>query len=381
MLSALGENRLMPKPELDCMIVNVGSGHVRTNHSWVLARMLRSFSHWSPKACANEERDKLVELRAASGQTATSCKDVRVGLRVTVWESKPLQGRGHGDVTYWIGLFVSATQLVIATIPVVMYREWFTLYVTAAGTALAFASGALPQWVEEKLGVDKLKRDQCFILTEGNGAHDALLILGCKESVDLERLAGPQRNLHHPWTTRVLTIVLAILWIALLLSVGGWSEHTWFIVGVGMVGMLHNFAIAGASRKPGTFGIDLEYRSTFVECKVMEVLRAVEESYPRAGAAMLPIFFPGRLFPRERLLWEYAERRAMAWEGVQVKADSNMGLWRMPPLYSPLEKGDDSDILRAGFRNQTQVDARSPTIQIPGVGIGANSTGPSYNRA
>jgi hypothetical protein len=370
----------MPKPELDCVIVNVGSGHARANHSWVLSRMLRSFSFWSPGACADEERDKLIELRMASVQTATDCTDVRVGLRVTVWESKPLQGRGHGDVTYWIGLFVSATQLIIAAIPVVVYREWFTLYVTAAGTALAYASGALPQWVEEKLGVGKLKRDQCFILTEGNGAHDALLILGCKDSVDLERLAGPQRSLRHPWTTRVFTIVLAILWIALLLSVGGWSEHTWFIVGVGMVGMLHNFAIAGASRKPGTFGIDLEYRSTFVDRKVMEVLRAVEESYPRAGAAMVPIFFPGRLYPRERLLWEYAERRAMAFETDQARTGPNIGLWRMPPLQSPLGKGDDSDIVQAGFHNQTHIDTRPPPTQVPVASVGARA-GQTYNPA
>jgi len=367
----------MPKPELECVVVNVCSGHARTNHSWVLSRILRGFSCWSPRACADVEREKLMELRTARKQKKTKCEDVRVGLRVTVWESKPLQGRANGDVPYWIGLFVSATQLAIAAIPIVLYREWFTLYVTTAGTSLAYASGALPQWGEEKLGARKLKRKQNFILTEGNGAHDALLILGFKDSIDLEALAGPQRHLRHPWTTRVFTLVLAILWIALMLSVGGWSEHTWFVVGVGMIGMLHNFAIAGVSRKPGAFCIDLEYRQTFVESKVMEVLRTVEESYPRAGAAMVPIFFPGKLFPRERLLWEYAECRAIALESGQVNASPNLGLWRMPPLLSPLGKGDDSDILRAGFHNQNHVHARPPPTQTRCAGTkaghGANS--------
>lgn len=79
-----------------------------------------------------------------------------------------------------------------------LYREWFTLYVTAAGTSLAHESGAFPQWVEEKLGTRKLKRNQNFILTEGKGAHNTLLILGCKDSIDLEALAGPQRSLRNP---------------------------------------------------------------------------------------------------------------------------------------------------------------------------------------
>ncbi|KAK5174532.1 uncharacterized protein LTR77_001612 [Saxophila tyrrhenica] len=362
MLSAVGNNRLMPSPEVDCIIINAKSGFARTNYSWILSRMLRDFDHWRPALCDRLEQEKLNELREINRSSAKPRDEdeIRVALRVSVWECNSATGRGSGDVIYWIGLFVTAVQFGIAAIPWGLYGEWYTFFVIGAGTALAYAGGALPQWWDEKVGIRKLKytdttkeRKDVF-LTEGNGSHDAILILGCEGGLDLEALAASQRELRSPWTTRVLSFTLAICWIALLISVSGWEQHTWYVLAAGMLGLVHNVIVAGVPRQPQAFGIDLVHRETIVEGKVMQVLRLVEESHPRAGAALLEIFFPGKLFPREQLMWEYAERRAEAWKENSKKVGhvARTEAWPMPPLQSPLPKKDgkkdDSDIPESG---------------------------------
>ncbi len=348
----------MPRPEVDCILINAKSGYVRTNYSWVLSRMLRDFDHWRPKLSDRVEKDKLDELREINKTSAKPrhVGEIRVALRVSVWECRSATGKGGGDLIYWVGLLVTAVQFGIAAIPWGLYGEWYTFFVTSAGTALAYTGGALPQWWDEKVGVRKLKYTETVkerkdvFLTEGNGAHDVVMILGCEGGMDLEALAASQRQLRSPWTTRVLSFILAVLWIALLISVAGWQQHTWYVLGVGMLGLIHNVIVAGTPREPQAFGIDLVYRDTIVEGKVMEVLRLVEESYPKAGAALIETFFPGKLFPREQMMWDYAERRADAWKEDDTRGErtAQVGAWPMPPLSSPLGKKDDRDIPEAG---------------------------------
>lgn len=361
----------MPKPEVACMLINAKSGYRRNNNSWILSRMLRDFDYWKPVICDEVQDFKLKELRRENASqwerhaqaqkmglqsTAPSDpEDVRIGLRVTVWRCVAATGRGSGDLVYWIGLFVSTIQLCIAAVPWGIDGEWFSFVVVAGGTLLAYTSSALPQWVDEKVGVRKLKYTESekerkdIILTEGNGTHEALLILGCEGGLDLEALASAQRDCPHAWSTRVSSIILAALWITLLMTVAGWDQHTWYIVGAGMIGILHNVAVAGIKRRPKAWGIDLAYQETIVSGKVMEVLRLTEESYPRAGAAMLEEFFPGKMFPRERLLWEYAERRAKAWKKqASGHATAKSSAWPMPLLKRPEGRVDDGDIVSNG---------------------------------
>lgn len=361
--SAVGENRLMPKPELDCILINAKSGYRRKNYSWVLSRMLRDFEFWRPAACDDIETAKLGELREENRRLPDDRRaddeDVKIGLRVTIWECTSAVSVGHGDGLYWTGLAVTVVQLTIAIVPWIIYDESLTFIATLAGTLLSYASGALPQWTEEKLGARKANYNKDVFLTEGNGAHDVVLILGHYNGLDLETLASAQRELRSPWTTRVLSVVLATLWLALLICVAGWSRHTWFLLGCGMVGMVHNVGAAGMARRPEAFGISLQYCETLVARKVMEVLQLLEIVHPRAGAALLAEFFPGALRNRETLLWAYAGRRAEAYEEELKthKKAKTTGLsaikpvpWMMPPLTRPEGLSDDSDIPAVGER-------------------------------
>jgi len=363
--SSAGEMTLMPKPEVECMVINADTGYARRNYSWVLSRILRDFDYWRSPVCDEEEAQKLRDLQKVNSEAwrvykdmlanGQGCKapadpeDVRIGLRVTVWSYGPnVGGRGTWDAVYWIGFLVTAMQLGIAAIPWGIWGEWSTFWVTGAGTILAYTSGCLPQWQEEKVGVRRLKHTQRnkerkdVVLTEGNGAHDAILILGCENCLDLEALAAPQRTKSTEQFTRWSSGCLAVLCIALLISVAGWDEHTWFLLGVGMLGALHNVFVAGIKRKPNAFGFDLRYEATIVEGKVMEVLWEVEKKQPKAGLAMLPVFFPGKRFPREKLLWEYAE-----WRSEQVQKlgrETVLQQWDMPSLQRPENAPDDADI-------------------------------------
>ena len=42
MLSAVGDNRLMPNPEVDCCVINAKNGYNRSNYSWERSRKAES---------------------------------------------------------------------------------------------------------------------------------------------------------------------------------------------------------------------------------------------------------------------------------------------------------------------------------------------------
>ena len=364
MLSAVGDNRLMPKPEVDCCIINAKSGYLRTNYSWILSRILRDFEYWRHEDVHNEEQLELERLRIKAAEIAAKTGKepalVRIGLRVTVLQCLDASGKPHADFIYLAGFGVAAVQLGIAAVPWGLYGEWLIFLIVSAGTILAFASGGLPQWQKEKFGVRNVEEAKDVFLTRGNGDHDALLILGYEKGMDLEALASPYRELSgFPlYVTRALSLLLASLWILLLLSIAGYEQHTWYMMAAGILGILHNVLVAGFPRKPRAFGIDLAYRKTIVDRKVMGTLWKVEKDYPKAGAALIQEFFPGTLWPREDALWKYAERRNEAFKNAKkayekalaIGSPANMPvIWQsMPPLERPEGADNDADIPASG---------------------------------
>ena len=272
-------------------------------------------------------------------------------MRVCVFQSLPASGKIEGDLIYWIGFPVAVVQLAIATVPLALYREWLTLLITATGTLLAFSSGGLPQWRDEKIGVQlqmaQAGGTQDVCLTAGYGSHDVLLILGCDGGLDFARLASPFRALTWRWTTRTLSLIFAALWIVLLISIAGYDQHTWYLLSIGLIGLLHNVLAASLPRNPRYCGIQLQYVETIVEPKAMSILMALEEKYPNAGRSLVDMFFPTKLWVREERIWEYAERRYAAWRRER-RSDVRGFAWKMPPLAKPFDQGEDFDIPGSG---------------------------------
>lgn len=152
-----------------------------------------------------------------------------------------------------------------------------------------------------------------YALTRGNGSQHALVILGNGHGLDLEDLGAGIETLDTVaagWRTRACLFVLGWLWILLLIAVAGLSQPSWYLLAVGSIGMMQNLSIAGWPRHPSALGIHLEFRTAIGHMSTMDALLELETQYTHAGRSLLPIFFPGRIFPAEEAQWEALRLKA-----------------------------------------------------------------------
>ncbi|KAI1090446.1 hypothetical protein F5B19DRAFT_463090 [Rostrohypoxylon terebratum] len=308
---AIGEGTFLPPPDCPATVINVSSGDKRQNQSWVLGRLLRDLELKVEEETTETERDS--------------------GLLVTVYKAEPPKSRHHGTfrpkrrwIWYWFAFGV-LVQLAVAAIPIYApwrdnsppRRDWSILLITLAGNVLASCSSFIPSIRTEKYQGNSDSR-HTYAITRGNGHKHVFIILPntlTKEGSCLpffDHMATARKRAH--FIDRLFSIVPAVLWIVLLLIVGGLVEHTWFLFGVGVLGMVHNILLSGWRLEPETHGIPLK-RLRPVEGskenaasdysalgrqkiignspKVMDVLKDVERKFPGVGHALLPIFFPG----------------------------------------------------------------------------------------
>jgi hypothetical protein len=272
LMSAVGDGRIMPPTDCPSVVINSQDGYVRDNQSWVLGRLLRDFE----KPC---ER----------------------GLRVVVFKALPRTEPPPPDWIWYLGAATIVLQLGIAVVPYALYGDWGILLITLCGTALAFCHGALPQWRLEKWKGRKNPK-KIVSITRGNGSENVMVVLGNRNGIDLEDLAGARvPELPH---TRIFAAILATAWLVLLITVAGYKIDSWYLLGIGLVGMAQNVVAAGAPRSMSAHGIPLEYIETIQYEKVMKTLQELEDKYPSVGASLLPVFFPGKLREDEQKWWD-----------------------------------------------------------------------------
>jgi hypothetical protein len=73
-----------------------------------------------------------------------------------------------------------------------------------------------------------------------------LVIYGKAISLDFEDLAPSTGGKTVSWLTKALTIFTLVLWVALLTTVAAIEVHTWYLIGIGGIGMLYSVIAAGA---------------------------------------------------------------------------------------------------------------------------------------
>ncbi|KAI1378431.1 hypothetical protein F4677DRAFT_443646 [Hypoxylon crocopeplum] len=346
-VSAVGENKLMPASDFPCKVINGENGFVRDNYSWVIGRVVRDFETWMDKqpraengvpypntdvdGAKGEEGDgaavqnpvearvkEIIELswennkKRARGKGRPEPKErpPKAGLCVSVYRAKQASKRVPGyDIPYIAGYVTCLLQLGIAAIPCGLYGDWSILLITGAGTILAFASGAIPQWAKEKWACRE-NTNKTFVLTKGNGSQHAIVIQGAGVGFDLEDLAAADGGAITSRVTRLVVIAMAALWILLLIAASGLSDNSWFLLAVGGLGILQNAYVAGTSREPEAFGMPLEFVEVIGKPSVMDTLFAVEDKYPRLGQSMVATLFPGELRSAEEQRWQgYRARR------------------------------------------------------------------------
>lgn len=265
-VSAIGENKLMPLPDCACKVINGRTGYVRDNSSWIIGRIVRDFESWMDDGKRDGrirthlrgmldqrwEKDKL----AAENKKAGSGKDVarpsQAGLCVSIYKAdRARPGYPGYDLVYFIGFATTVFQLGIAAIPCGMFGDWGIFLVTTSGILLSFATGSISQWSKEKWACRR-NSGKTVILTRGNGSQHAVVIIGDGKGLDLEDLAAGPTNVDvsASYTTRIAVTLLAAFWILLLITAAGIKQNTWFLLAIGGIGILQNIFVAGWRRFP-----------------------------------------------------------------------------------------------------------------------------------
>ncbi|KAI0723948.1 hypothetical protein C8T65DRAFT_627990 [Cerioporus squamosus] len=301
--SAVGDGRLLPKPDINMYVVNAKSGYIRENASWVVARLLRDH-----------------EVRKFKGGSLT------IAFYYTSADPARRAGVPWRDWVYWSGVLVILAQLAIAIIPGALHGNWIVLMVTAGGTLLALVGSGLGQWRDEKYAARPVKGREAVVLTRGNGSTFAMVVISEQVGIRLEDLAAGRDK--RRVVTSVMTGTLFMLWLVLLLTVEGLEGDAWYLLAVGGLGMLQNVLAAGVTRSADALGFHFAEGSKddFIkEKKVMQTLMKAEEREPGVGLSLLPLFFPGDLWPQEQEYWEgkrkernaaELERRALVMRGA-----------------------------------------------------------------
>jgi len=200
------------------------------------------------------------------------------------------------------------------------------------GSILAMVTGSLPEWRREKWATrldpstnKYALSTNTYALARGNGHPHVFVIqdpwdpCGDPEhekgtNLYLDDLAGRVQSANH--LTRTISVVLATLWIILLITVGALSVDSWYLFGIGALGMVQNVFVAGFSRSPSAHGIPIKLvtegrtlgrreKGMKKRPKVMDVLFKAEEMHPGLGLSLKDLFFPvGQMRADEIAKWD-----------------------------------------------------------------------------
>jgi len=321
LVSVVGDGRLMPPPDYPAKVINIDTGYIRENRSWIIGRMLRDFS---------------------------TPLENHVGLKITVFRAVAKEKRmcSGQDWIWWTGLLTIAIQVCISSIPFILYRDWGVFLSTLAGIVLALLTSGLPQWRYEKWAC-RSRSKKTICITGGNGTRYAMIIRCSGEGIDLEDLAASESprlrsrgaGIHGRWhkkmrnqmgmfekdeygqyrtevrmafgypaaylVTQFACIILAGLWVVFLVMVFAFIENQWYIMAIGGIGTVQNIIAAGTKRPNATHGISLIEERTFQPGKVMRALMDLDSAYPKAGRPLLREYFSSDgLRPDEKLWWD-----------------------------------------------------------------------------
>lgn len=278
LMSAFGDGSMMPAPDISSFVAVVG-GQRKINESWVIGRFIRDQELYNKR----QDKDKTPKLG---------------GLSVKFYQTDGESSKPHCDIIWWSFAFFMPCQFGVAAAPI-YHGNWSILMITGFGTALALLMGSLPQWKREKYS-GRPKGFGTYVLTRGNGHSHVFVIRvsGDDKFITLDDLAT-SRNIPHR-TERAYIVILAILWVLLLMIVGGTEQDTWFLLGVGVIGMAHNVVVAGFKRHPKAHGLPVKNDEDMQNCTIDEdtvfpAIQLAETKCPGVGLSLIPFFFPDGL--------------------------------------------------------------------------------------
>jgi len=214
----LDDLRLMPDSDVDgTLIINTFSGSCVTTKNWILGRLMRD---------ENDRFDRDMERRRSPSHEPSW---MAVSISVYAIDDNPPLPHGVPklDWVWFSGIAMTIVQLGVASVPWIIHGDWGVFLVASTGSLLAVAGASLPQWAREKWAGPK-RGGSTIALTRGNGSRNVMVILGKKGiGLDFELLARGNDAPTPSLSTKVISAILALFWIALLILVSGMKENTW----------------------------------------------------------------------------------------------------------------------------------------------------------
>lgn len=282
LISLLSHKSAPPAHDWPSTVINVKSGYSRTNRSAAIEHLLQSHSG----------------------------KPTSRGLTLTFLYTSRFPGMPTGDVVGWSAAVTAAAQVAVAW--VLQHKGIASdnvLPIVISGIGLSFVGGLIVLFRH----TDGLRtarsvpphRREVVCITNGNGSTDAVVVATEAGGAKLEDIAGGRSGPLNVTYSAAVTVLL-MLWAAVFVRLT--SLHVadaWCVLGLGALGAVHTMYAARTWRGAAALGFKFEDARKMIvhDDKVMQALMRAEEIESGVGSALLPVFFPGPLRPKEEEWW------------------------------------------------------------------------------
>ncbi|KAI0704643.1 hypothetical protein C8Q76DRAFT_697202 [Earliella scabrosa] len=281
LISILARKNPPPAHDWPSTVINVKSGYARTNRSATIEHLLQSHAGAPP----------------------------RRGLTVTFLYTSEFPGAYTTHIISWSAVSTMAAQYAGAW---VLVRAGFAsksiFPVAGAGMWLSFMGGLVMLYQRKKelrsaRAVPANKREVVCI-TSGNGSTDAVVVVTEGGGAKLEDIAGGRAGGLDAMAGIALTGLIA-LWVVWVVAFTQLEIHdACCVLGIAALGTAQAIYAARTWRGEKALGFELANKEVVHEDKVMEALMRAENVESGVGLALLPVFFPGPLRPKEEEYWE-----------------------------------------------------------------------------
>lgn len=287
---------LLPRPETNCKVLNLRSGHTRFNNSWLLARVLRD-----------------LELRHVH---SVSPSGLFIDIFDAVAPTEPLCWLAtlHENAT---SLKIMFSQLAISVFVIFAHHDISVFLLFALCVLLMQTITSLPAWGKQKLSArkDGGKGAVCALMRDVGSCYVSIIRNADPEVWNIEDLAGSgdtQYDYIHALEGPILVLVLLSFLAFTILSTQLSDLNAMYMLAILSLGTVGNLLAAALPRESWTHDLNLEPVGVISDDReALKALQKLEETYEGLGETLVKNFFPGGLGLNEKTWWEeIKERRA-----------------------------------------------------------------------
>jgi hypothetical protein len=317
-----GTSELLPKPEIDCRVMNLKSGHARANKSFLISRVLRDLE----SKYANRVSGLTIEILDASN---------------------PLQSVKAFPYTSAVCII----QMALLLVAFLRHDHGHVLLLFATAHALNFGISFMPAWTVQKFSARKDGgKEATYALIRGNGHRHVFIVRNKHKDAwnleDLASMASARHDYVHSLELFILACAVIIFsGVAVLSAMLSDHEALYFLASLAM-GTVGNILVGVLSQEPAMHGMPLNSIEVIThDSKVMATLQSLEEKYEGLGEPLLKEFLPAGI-TEEAQAWfdDLKDVRQRAREAGKQSEVTKVGQKTVSPLpaNTPVESDEDA---------------------------------------